>query len=255
MSDNRIIAVHSYKGGTGKSTVAVNLADMLAREGRTLLLEANYLNPILFSLGSFSTTTDKNFNALLTENVLLYDILQRSWQDNLAVVTSYPIQSPLEDPFLTRGRQYALSFQQSISQQINELLNPRYAGEDAFAYMVIDLPPGVHPLNAILLSTAQMVCVVTRPHIGVTVSNTWRIYSLLRLFKKIIVWNQLPEDISVIERIENTIKKKYNLDDFSPSVMIPYQNDYVLEASIGNLINLTIQDHLLPVLKTFFHKT
>jgi chromosome partitioning protein len=40
----KIIAFHSYKGGTGKTTIAANFAAMLAKKGYRVFLMDNHTN-------------------------------------------------------------------------------------------------------------------------------------------------------------------------------------------------------------------
>src|SRR3989337_3637648 len=48
---SKIIAVHSYKGGTGKSLLSVNLAAILAKQGKKVcLFDLDFRAPSLFSI-------------------------------------------------------------------------------------------------------------------------------------------------------------------------------------------------------------
>jgi chromosome partitioning protein len=68
------IAFHSYKGGTGKTTIACNLAAMLSFKGYNVaLLDLDVYAPSLHSY--FEYTPDKWINDLLLENSDLHDIM------------------------------------------------------------------------------------------------------------------------------------------------------------------------------------
>src|SRR4030065_2671357 len=48
---NKIIAVHSYKGGTGKTLLSVNLAAALAKKGKKVcLFDLDFRAPSLFAI-------------------------------------------------------------------------------------------------------------------------------------------------------------------------------------------------------------
>jgi chromosome partitioning protein len=68
------IAFHSYKGGTGKTTIASNLATMLAAKGYNVsLLDLDVYAPSLQAY--FERSTDKWINDLLSENAKIDDIM------------------------------------------------------------------------------------------------------------------------------------------------------------------------------------
>jgi chromosome partitioning protein len=71
---SQCIAFHSYKGGTGKTTIACNLAAMLAFRGYNVsLLDLDVYAPSLHSY--FDHNPDKWINDLLFENSDLHDIM------------------------------------------------------------------------------------------------------------------------------------------------------------------------------------
>ncbi len=68
------IAFHSYKGGTGKTTIACNLAAMLSFKGYNVsLLDLDVYAPSLHAY--FEYNPDKWINDLLFENSDLHDIM------------------------------------------------------------------------------------------------------------------------------------------------------------------------------------
>jgi chromosome partitioning protein len=68
------IAFHSYKGGTGKTTIACNLAAMLSFKGYNVsLLDLDVYAPSLHAY--FEYSPDKWINDLLFENSDLHDIM------------------------------------------------------------------------------------------------------------------------------------------------------------------------------------
>jgi chromosome partitioning protein len=71
---SQCIAFHSYKGGTGKTTIACNLAAMLASKGYNVsLLDLDVYAPSLHAY--FEYNPDKWINDLLFENSDLHDIM------------------------------------------------------------------------------------------------------------------------------------------------------------------------------------
>lgn len=68
------IAFHSYKGGTGKTTIASNLAAMLATKGYNVsLLDLDVYAPSLHAY--FEKTPDKWINDFLSDNAKIDDVM------------------------------------------------------------------------------------------------------------------------------------------------------------------------------------
>ena len=68
------IAFHSYKGGTGKTTIACNLAAMLSSKGYNVsLLDLDVYAPSLHAY--FDCNPNKWINDLLFENIDVHDIM------------------------------------------------------------------------------------------------------------------------------------------------------------------------------------
>src|SRR5918993_4448594 len=71
---SQCIAFHSYKGGTGKTTIACNLAAMLASKGYNVsLLDLDVYAPSLHAY--FDCNPNKWINDLLFENIDVHDIM------------------------------------------------------------------------------------------------------------------------------------------------------------------------------------
>jgi chromosome partitioning protein len=70
----KTIVFHSYKGGTGKTTLAANYSALLARKGfRVFLLDLDVYAPSLQTY--FEIEPDKWINDYLTENAELNDVI------------------------------------------------------------------------------------------------------------------------------------------------------------------------------------
>jgi chromosome partitioning protein len=83
------IAFHSYKGGTGKTTIACNLAAMLSFRGYNVsLLDLDVYAPSLHAY--FEHNPDKWINDLLFENADLNDIMV----DMTPILTKYSTSGP-----------------------------------------------------------------------------------------------------------------------------------------------------------------
>src|SRR5512136_2434967 len=63
----KIIAVHSYKGGTGKTLLSVNLAATLAKQGKNVcLIDLDFRAPSLFAILK-AEDSNKWFNDYLND--------------------------------------------------------------------------------------------------------------------------------------------------------------------------------------------
>ena len=94
----RCIAFHSYKGGTGKTTIASNLASMLASKGyRVALLDFDVYAPSMQAY--FDHVPRKWINDLLSDNAEVNDVMV----DTTSVVEKYAKDSMNKDGRLWIG--------------------------------------------------------------------------------------------------------------------------------------------------------
>ena len=96
----KCIAFHSYKGGTGKTTLAANFAALLALRGyRVVLLDLDVYAPSLQSY--FDTNPKKWINDFLFDKAQIEDILL----DFTPILTSVSKRSSIDNNFPTKGKE------------------------------------------------------------------------------------------------------------------------------------------------------
>ena len=86
MRDNRMekILIHSYKGGTGKTTVSLNLASILSANNRVLLIENDFMMPSFYTI--FKHEPDYYFNDYYNGIANFLDVIVPNVQPNLDVI-------------------------------------------------------------------------------------------------------------------------------------------------------------------------
>lgn len=139
-----LIAVGSGKGGVGKTTVAVNLAIALARQGKTVgLLDADVYGPnVPLMMG------------VRTQPHSIGQRIQPVEQHGIRVM-SMGFLNPGDKPLVWRGPM--------LHSVIQQFLRGVDWGE--LDYLIIDLPPGTGDVQITLIQTAPLTgaIVVTTP--------------------------------------------------------------------------------------------
>lgn len=139
-----IIGVHSGKGGVGKTTFAINLAAMLARHHKVILLDADIDCPnvpkALGLKGQFQFVDNR---------------LQAFEKYNMKIFSTGFLQEAEEQPIMFRGplKHHALM----------QMLELGDLGEAD--YMIIDLPPGTSdiPLSVMQSLRPRGMIIITSP--------------------------------------------------------------------------------------------
>lgn len=170
-----VIAIASGKGGVGKSTVAVNLALALSKEGASVgLLDGDIYGP---SMGMMLGVSEDQRPKIIDENTMEPIRIHGIQCMSLAFVMSG------NTPAVWRGPMASGAFQQLIQQTSWQDLD----------YLVVDLPPGTGDIQ---LTLAQKV-----PVSGAIIVTTPQDIALLDAVKGIEMFRSV--DIPVIGIIEN----------------------------------------------------
>jgi len=98
----KIIAVHSYKGGTGKTLLSVNLASTFARQGKKVcLFDLDFRAPSLFAIlkiASAENWLNDYLNNTCDINKVLIDISNRiPGKGKLFVALANPATEAIRD--------------------------------------------------------------------------------------------------------------------------------------------------------------
>lgn len=144
-----VIAIHSGKGGVGKSTVAANLAIALAQRGmRVGLLDADIHGPSMPKM--FHTEDCRPVSAEVNGRTLIEPIEQ------------YGVKM-LSIGFFVDPAQAVVWRGGMASNAIKQLIQDANWGE--LDYFLIDLPPGTSDIHLTLVATLQLTgaIVVTTP--------------------------------------------------------------------------------------------
>ncbi|MBR6117700.1 MAG: Mrp/NBP35 family ATP-binding protein [Paludibacteraceae bacterium] len=146
---SHIIAIHSGKGGVGKSTVTANLAVALAQAGyRVGLLDADIHGPSM----------PKMFH---TEECRPYSV-EEGGRTLIEPIEQYGVKM-LSIGFFVNPDQAVIWRGGMASNAIKQLIDDAHWGE--LDYFLIDLPPGTSDIHLTLISALQLtgVIVVTTP--------------------------------------------------------------------------------------------
>jgi chromosome partitioning protein len=144
MSDTRIVAILSLKGGVGKTTSAVNIACCLARAGKkTLLVDLDPYTGATSHLGiSLESTSRTVTDVLCSPNGHISEAIYSTLTENLYVAASDESLASCET-----------EFNAEIGKE--SILLERFAGHaKEYDFVIMDLPP----LSPFLMVNALRMC-------------------------------------------------------------------------------------------------
>lgn len=175
----QVIAVHSGKGGVGKSTVAANLAVTLAQQGFCVgLLDADIHGPSMPKM--FHTEDCRPFS------------IEEDGRTLIEPIEQYGVKM-LSIGFFVNPEQAVIWRGGMASNAIKQLIEDAHWGE--LDYFLIDLPPGTSDIHLTLISSLQLT--------GVIVVTTPQPVALVDARKGIEMFRNEKVNIPILGLIEN----------------------------------------------------
>jgi MinD-like ATPase involved in chromosome partitioning or flagellar assembly len=157
----KIVSIHSYRGGTGKSNLAANLATVVALQGkRAAIIDADIQSPGIHNIfdldrGQISTTlNDYLWNRSPIENCV-YDVSEAAGVQDRGSVFLIPSSVNPDEIARILSEGYDVTL---LNEGIRELvccLN--------FDYLFIDTHPGLSKETFLSIAMSNLVLLVLRP--------------------------------------------------------------------------------------------
>ena len=157
---SKIIAVHSYKGGTGKTLLSVNLAATFAKQGKKVcIFDLDFRAPSLFAILK-SENSETWFNDYLNNtceiNKVLIDLSAR-------LPGAGKFYAGLANPSTEAIRDMSAKDRKWEMRALGRLLSLRNTllDEQKFDYLIFDTSPGLQYSSINAIVTADFVVVAT----------------------------------------------------------------------------------------------
>jgi MinD-like ATPase involved in chromosome partitioning or flagellar assembly len=224
--------VHSFKGGTGKSLIAVTLGYYLSQQGKkTLVIDGDYYAPCFETF--FPTKKDPEpFTAFLKSDCEFKDTIVESSHPKLWV--SYA-------PTPSFGQEILQADVKTHGKYLKRILEGIKTAHEKLGFdeIIIDNSSGISLAAINYLTCSDRSLMIIRP-VRYGVETTYEIINTIyrklryadpkRSRQDFLVWNQVPanRDSSTTQRIEKYLqywKKKFSEADIEYGTTIPYNSD------------------------------
>lgn len=247
--------VHSYKGGTGKTAIAINLARLIARKegGKVLLIEQDTGGSTFTNV--FKITPPSVWNDFYLSNASLKDLI---------------VHYKHFDIICAEGKEIAIPEGESTSSFYSRHLE-RFRWESKwlqknYEYIILDTRPGYSAdlINSIVVSNvAILVSRLDSDEVVSTIDMYNEIYAHFKGKQIILVQNQIPEPILDSASTEQDLDVKQSAtlwNDFIKDkvlISIPLKNEIAYPLSQSKILPLNnlLMDYINQIIEIIQHKT
>jgi MinD-like ATPase involved in chromosome partitioning or flagellar assembly len=240
---SKIVSVHSFRGGTGKSNTTANLSTLLAAQGhRVGVVDTDIQSPgihVLFGL-------DEEEMGLSLNDYLWGKCEIEATAHNVTARLGTPISGEV---FLIPSSIKAGEIARVLREGYDVgLLNDGY-GQLIEAleldYLMIDTHPGLNEETLLSIAISDALCIIMRPDqqdyqgTGVTVEVARK----LDVPKLMLIVNKVPESFNRVE-VKDRVEKTYNCE---VAGVIPHSDELMTLASSG-IFSLRYPNHPVTAL-------
>ena len=230
------IAVHSFKGGTGKSTIAANLAVSLALEGRHVgVLDLDLAGPglhVLFEMmpDEIKHTLNDYFLGLCSADAITIDLTEKMKLKRGSLVF-VPASFKAEDIIRVLSKGYEIGMFRDALDVISRLHN--------LDYMIIDTHPGIEKSTLVSMGVCDMNIIISRMD-SQDIFGTGVMLEVTRVLKKpqILIANMIPPGVDK-EKVKARLETLFNTKVMTA---IPFYTE-ILRALSSEVFVLKNPDH------------
>lgn len=205
----KIIAVHSYKGGTGKTSLSVNLAATYARKGKKVcLMDLDFRAPSLhaiFKQQNLDYWLNDYLNSACEIDKVLIDVTKHNGNGGkLMVALANPSTEAIRD-MTAKDRKWEMKALGRLLSLRSALLN-----DGNFEYIIFDTSPGLQYSSINAIVAADVVLVVTSldaSDINGSQRMTTELYDLFEKKTGILINKVIADYLSSAEE-EKKFKKR-----------------------------------------------
>jgi MinD-like ATPase involved in chromosome partitioning or flagellar assembly len=235
---SKIISVHSFRGGTGKSNTSANLATLLAQEGlRVGVVDTDIRSPgihVLFNLDESEMAHSLNdyLWGKCSIKDCAYDVTGRVGADVKGVI--YLIPSSLKASEIARilREGYDVGLLNDGFQSLVENLK--------LDILVIDTHPGLNEETLLSIAVSEVLVIIMRPdqqdYQGTSV--TVEVARKLDVPKMLMVVNKVPQSLDP-DDVRSRVEQIYNC---KVAAVLPHSDEMMTLASSG-IFSLRYPDH------------
>src|SRR3972149_3475963 len=209
MKMSKIIAIHSYKGGTGKTLLAMNLAATFAKQGKKVcLFDLDFRAPSLFAtlkIENADCWLNDYLNGTCDINKVLVDLSNRvPGSGKFFVGFANPSTEAIRD-MSAKDRKWEMRALGRLLSLRNTLLD-----DGEFDYVIFDTSPGLQYSSINAIVTADLVVVATTSDRSDVDGTRRMLRELYNLFEKKtgLVINKVLDAASKSKRDEMDVKVK-----------------------------------------------
>jgi len=210
----KIIAVHSYKGGTGKTLLSLNLAATLVKHGKKVcLMDLDFRAPSLSTILKIENAPcwlNDYLNGSCEIDKVLIDISEKASNNGKFFVgLANPTTEAIRD-ISAKDRKWEMRALGRLLALRNSLLNDK-----GFNYLIFDTSPGLQYSSINAIVSADLVIVVTtfdRSDVNGTKRMLRELYDLFEKKTEIVLNKVLNEFSSKSwnEELQAKVKDIYN---------------------------------------------
>ncbi|MFW9996481.1 MAG: ParA family protein [Candidatus Odinarchaeota archaeon] len=235
--NSQIIMVHSYKGGTGKTAVAINLARYLAikEKKKVLLIEQDTHGSSFTSI--FRVKVEKTWNDFYNRNSSIKELITSHSGLDLICARAQDIEIPQDQsPKVFYARQL-----ERLNMQKKSLLA-------SYDHVILDTRPGytIELINSISIAdTAILLTRLDADTVEKTIDMYNDVYTQFKDRKIILVQNQVPEPVEVQMEytidldVEKAMEQWSKFIENKPAVVIPLENEIAYMLSRSKLVPIS----------------